>query len=726
MTMTIASTALCSTEYDNYNSFMGHFTQIKASGNETICRCPACGKDKLYISVGEVRSEPGTHQMLLNCFHNCKYENILQNASLEPKDLYLTRTQRRRTKDMCAVTRQHVYTDRNGSPLFRKTIYKFTSYWEYNGKKCFPDDKDVFWEKYEAGQYINGGSCNVLYHLDKLKGDTVYIPEGEKDVATLESMGFISTSSGGGAKTTAKEWRDKHYIEQLTGIKTAYILADNDEIGMTYADKVAEYLTKGGIECKVIRAAAIYPEIKEKGDISDIVDIIGQDKAKEALQKAIEAAEVYAVDDTPIRQEEIKKMHNPYDADGQGRLSIANLKAALKHLDISVRYNKITHSVEYSGSGIKQIDPVGVNAVLPAFLYNTLQYYLKGCNTEKIGSFLNAIAFEQEQGYNPILEAIDSETWDKQDRLTELFDLLYISPSDELSRKLITKWLYQCYCGLHNDISNPFSLDSVLVLVGKQGFGKTRFFEKLALSRKYFGEGISLDPRDKDSRMQSTSFWITELGEIASTMKKEINVLKAFISNSVDKDRPPYGKATISHPRLTSFCGTTNDMQFLIDDTGNRRYLTIRLPDDKKIDVKSEKFRKFNALQLWAQIAYICNEEVKKGIPYTDIFRIDELIEDLEIRNAEFAKPLKGEDEVRDLLNTIKAGNHHFQAFTVTEWKQAHSDVLGKYTTAQIGKCLNRIGYECIRTKINGDTRKIYKLPVKTERTDNYYDNPYL
>lgn len=710
-----------------FDNFLSSFEVLKETGNELVCRCPACSNEKLYISVKESRSTPGTHQIVLNCFHSCGYRDILQRAGREPKDLYLTK-QQRFTKDQCAVTRQHIYTDRNGSPLFRKTIYKFDSFWEYNGKQRFPGDKDVFWEKYEAGQYTKGGSCNVLYHLDKLEGETVYIPEGEKDVETLESMGYISTSSGGGAKATAKEWRDKRYIEQLTGIKTAYILADNDEIGAKYAEVVAEYLTKGGIECKVIKAAAIYPNIKEKGDISDIVDIIGKDEAKKQLENACNAAEIYQLhtEEGAAPEKEQARSENPYNADGKGRLSLVNLEAALKIFDISVKHNKINHQVEYSGSGIKDIDPVGVNAVIPHLLYNKLQYFLKGCNAEKIAAFLNVIAFSKANEYNPILEAINGETWDGQDHLKELYDLMNIEPMDELSRILMKKWLMQCYCGLYNTLEDPFPLDLTLVLVGKQGYGKTRLFEKLALSRKYFGEGATLDPRDKDSKMQATSYWLTELGEIGSTMKKEINALKAFLSNPTDENRPPYGKTSIKHPRLTSFCGTTNDMQFLIDETGNRRYATIKLPDDKYIDVKSRKFRDFNVLQLWAQVAAIVNQEIQDGADYGSAFRLtrDEQAA-LDERNKIHSKPLKGEQECAEVLAFLMTEDRDYSTeykyYTVSEFISNNREYLGRYSAEQIGKCLRKLGYESKRAKIGNSTARVYNLPY--HKFKNHYNH---
>ncbi|MBO7716038.1 MAG: hypothetical protein J6S85_20910 [Methanobrevibacter sp.] len=706
---------LISHEQAAFDSFTAHFEKIKETDNEIICKCPVCGSKKLYISVG---SNSGINNILLNCFHNCDYKDILSAAGLEPKELYLTKA-KRLTKDNCTFKREHVYTDKDGAPLFRKTIYKYHTFWEYNGKQKFPNDKETFWEQYDpnTGEYKKGGSCKVLYHLDKLRGDTVYIPEGEKDVETLESMGFIATTNGGGA---AEDWSKKGYLKQLDGIKNAVILADNDKAGTDHARKVARYLTGGGIACKIIEAPAIYAEVQQKGDISDIKEALGADKTKEQLTNAVNAAELYQI--TAEEQEAAKaperlKVDNPYNADGLGKLTITNLKAALTAMDIHLKRNLITHEIDYSGTGIKGIDLCGIGSILPTMLYDELQFYLKGCNIEKIGNMISAMSFHKEYEYNPILETIDGTKWDGKDHFSKLCELATIDPEDKLSQAIFKKWLMQCYCGLHNDPENPFSLDNVLVFVGKQGKGKTRLLEKLSLSRKYFGEGAAMDPRDKDSVIQITSCWITELGEIGSTMKKEINALKAFISNATDKYRPPYGRGQVIYPRTTSFCGTTNDIDYLIDETGNRRFATVQLQDDKVIDVKSKEFKEFNTLQLWAQIAAIVNDEIKAGGSYASVFRLnDEESAELEQRNTQHTKQLKGEQEVIDILS---AANNNppfiitvYKYITVTEFKNHYSE-LKNYSSVQIGKVLKKLGIEPKFIKSYGQTNKTYNLPLR-------------
>ena len=713
---------LIALELEAYNKFISHFTVIKQGNDETICHCPVCGKDKLYITVG--RNSSGNSQILMDCKHSCDYKDILQAAGLQPKELYLTE-QRRLSRDMCADKRQHTYSGRNGKPLFRKTIYKYHSYYEYNGKQKFPNDKDTYWEHYEPDRgFQKGGSCNVLYHLDRLNGDVIFIPEGEKDVETLEKMGFIATTAGGGAKAKASEWQRHNYAAQLSGVKTAYILADNDEIGIKYAYAVGGYLTVNGIECKVIPATAIYENALKKWDISDIVGAVGAEKAKELLENAIDAAELCKPALIAENSAGANRTggagdssQNPYNKDGSGRLTETNLRHALDVLGISIKYNELLHKPEISGKCLEGYAKEAYPAVLPVFLYDTLQHHLKGVTVDKIGGYINNITFSKSSVCNPILEMINGEQWDNTDRLGELFELMHIDESDELSKVLLRKWLMQCYCALHNTLANPFSVDEVLVLVGRQGYGKTRLFEKLALNRQYFGEGRSYNPTDKDTTIQTTSRWITELGEIGTTMKKDVDAVKQFISNASDVYRIPYAKDNIEYPRKTSFCGSTNDMQFLVDDTGSRRFLVIKLPDDKFIDVKSDKFKKFNALQLWAQIKHIVDAELSNGETYASAFRLTEQEQiQRDERNGAHTKPMKGEIEISDVISELKTPESGYELGTefisATAFINSHSELRG-ISAVQAGKVLNKLGYESKSIKINGKPAYRYELPYK-------------
>ena len=267
----------------------------------------------------------------------------------------------------------------------------------------------------------------------------------------------------------------------------------------------------------------------------------------------------------------------------------------------------------------------------------------------------------------------------------------------------------QTVCALFNVIECPFSLDIILIFKGRQGIGKTRFFEKLALKSQFFGEGICLDPRDKDSVMQATSKWISELGEIGSTMRKDMDSVKAFLTKSTDEYRTPYGKASLHYPRITSFVGTVNDEQFLIDQTGNRRFVTIPLPEDLVIDYNTQ-IKQFNALQLWSQVYEIVKNEDKASC-----FRLSEdEKKQLEKRNSSFVKPMKGECEVLDILEEQQTPQQGyictFKEMTVLQFIQMHNL---RYDANVIGKVLKKYGYEPKKKRINGTPSQVINLPYK-------------
>lgn len=279
----------------------------------------------------------------------------------------------------------------------------------------------------------------------------------------------------------------------------------------------------------------------------------------------------------------------------------------------------------------------------------------------------------------------------------------------------IFKWLKQCICALYNNIDNPYSLDLILVFLGEQSIGKTRFFEMLALNSKFFGEGICLDPCDKDSIIQATSKWISELGEIGSTMKKDMDSVKAFLTKSTDEYRTPYGKASLHYPRMTSFVGTVNDEQFLIDQTGNRRFVTIPLPLDLVIDYNTQ-IKPFNALQLWAQVYEIVKNEDKASC-----FRLTEDEKRyLKKRNSAFVKPMKSECEALDILEEQQTQEQGYicttKEMTVLQFIQLHNL---KYDANVVGKVLKKHGYEAIRKRINGEVTRVVNLPYKYKKFDS-------
>ena len=124
--------------------------------------------------------------------------------------------------------------------------------------------------------------------------------------------------------------------------------------------------------------------------------------------------------------------------------------------------------------------------------------------------------------------------------------------------------------------------DSVLILNGPQGVGKSTLFAKLG--RSWFSDSLTLtDMRDKAGSEKLQSYWILELGELAGMRKMDVETVKSFISRTDDKYRASYGVNVESHPRQCIIVGSTNaETGFLRDITGNRRFWPVTITGESK------------------------------------------------------------------------------------------------------------------------------------------------
>jgi predicted P-loop ATPase len=116
--------------------------------------------------------------------------------------------------------------------------------------------------------------------------------------------------------------------------------------------------------------------------------------------------------------------------------------------------------------------------------------------------------------------------------------------------------------------------DTACVLMGEQGARKSSFWS--ALGGPFFSDALG-DISSKDDLMVLHRSWVMEWAELDHIMgRKHAGQVKAFLSQSTDLFRVPYGKATESFPRRGIIVGSTNrSTGFLVDDTGNRRFWVI-------------------------------------------------------------------------------------------------------------------------------------------------------
>lgn len=178
-----------------------------------------------------------------------------------------------------------------------------------------------------------------------------------------------------------------------------------------------------------------------------------------------------------------------------------------------------------------------------------------------------------ERRFNPLKDYIRQlPEWDGIPRVDNLLIEYLGADNTEYTKAVTRKTLIGA---LRRAYEPGCKFDTVLVLDGKPGIGKSTLLRKLG--GEYFSDSLSLaDTRDKTAAEKLQGVWIMEISEMQGTRKADIDVLKGFLSRQVDEYRAAYGRVVERHPRTAIICGTTNSTTgFLRDTTGNRRFWPV-------------------------------------------------------------------------------------------------------------------------------------------------------
>lgn len=189
----------------------------------------------------------------------------------------------------------------------------------------------------------------------------------------------------------------------------------------------------------------------------------------------------------------------------------------------------------------------------------------------KLKGILLAIAAER--SYHPIRDYFATlPAWDGVSRVETLFIDYLGSPDTSYIRAIARKMMVAAVARIYEP---GIKFDSVVVLNGPQGMGKSSFFAKLG--GKWFSDSLTIsDMKDKAAPEKLQGYWILELGELAGLKKMDVETVKAFITRQDDKFRHSYGYSVEDHPRQCIIVGSTNNGDgFLRDVTGNRRFWPV-------------------------------------------------------------------------------------------------------------------------------------------------------
>jgi hypothetical protein len=233
--------------------------------------------------------------------------------------------------------------------------------------------------------------------------------------------------------------------------------------------------------------------------------------------------------------------------------------------------------------------------------------------------------------YHPMGDWLDGlPVWDGVDRVADL--AATVVTDNPLWPVYLRRWLVQVVAAVRG-WDQPEQRPYVLVFSGAQGLGKSTWFSRLVPARYFTGEQeLHLNgPGAKDQQIEALRRPMVELAELDSTFKKsEVGALKSFLSRPVDAIRLPYGRAAVERARCTVFCGTVNNVAFLTDSTGSRRFWPVHV---ESIDWGYG----LDLGQLWAQVDAL----YRSGYGY-------HLSRDEAIQSAEESEVFQSESDVAE------------------------------------------------------------------------------
>lgn len=220
---------------------------------------------------------------------------------------------------------------------------------------------------------------------------------------------------------------------------------------------------------------------------------------------------------------------------------------------------------------------------------------------ENIGHACNVIA--DEHRYHPIKEYLQSVQWDGKSRILSVFsEFLGATKNQYTSTVAVISFVG----AVARIFEAGVKFDTCTVFVGKQGTGKSKFIYKIAHNPDWFSDSITTFD-GKEFYEGILGRWIIELGEGTAFQKSVKERCKQALASQQDVYRKPYGRHPEIQKRQCVFFGTTNNYDFLKDETGDRRYYPIDVNIAKATKDIDKDLTPEYVNQLWAEAVQLYN-----------------------------------------------------------------------------------------------------------------------
>jgi predicted P-loop ATPase len=338
-----------------------------------------------------------------------------------------------------------------------------------------------------------------------------------------------------------------------------------------------------------------------------------------------------------------------------------------------IRYNEVACTFEYSEKGKNTYKPLNENS-----LYRELK---RTGHKISLSDLITLIKSDFVDSYDPINEYFQKlSKWDGKDHIAKLASFVEAKEQVEFNKHLKKHLVRIVACAIDPNIVNK---QAFILVHNKQNSGKSTFCRYLCPPglNEYIAEDITTD---KDSRILLAKNFLINLDELTVMSRKDINSLKALLSKTQINERLPYDKKNTILPRRCSFVGSTNQTEFLNDETGTVRWLCFEI---KSINWNYSK--EVDMDKVYAQAYHLYN---KSDYQY-------ELTKEEVITNEERNKRFHILTIERELLEKYfepgeRGKQKHFKTATdIMQRLNEFTDKEFRLNKIQIGKALKSLNY---------------------------------
>jgi hypothetical protein len=182
--------------------------------------------------------------------------------------------------------------------------------------------------------------------------------------------------------------------------------------------------------------------------------------------------------------------------------------------------------------------------------------------------------------------------WDGVPRVARFCEAYLGCPPSDYARAVSRYW----WTAQAGRVLDPgCQADMAVVLIAGQGTGKTSTLRALVPEARQYVE-LNLMDRDEDLSRRMRGVLVGEMAELRGINSREMESIKAWISRREESWVPKYKEFATTFPRRCVLVGTSNQEEFLADETGNRRWLPIVVGARQDVDAIGR-----DRDQLWAE-----------------------------------------------------------------------------------------------------------------------------